>query len=66
MADYVLEVDGAKYHVSTRLAPKREYHMTATVADKDDKITPIDDLSADEQEALRAMIRVLNFDPPKF
>jgi hypothetical protein len=66
MPTYVLEVDGVKYNVSTRLAPKREYHMTASVSDKAAEVTPIDSLSDDEQEALHAMIKVLKKDPPKF
>jgi hypothetical protein len=66
MPNYVLDVDGVKYNISTRVAPKREYHMTATVAEATAKVTPIDHLSADEQEALRYAIRVLKHDPPKF
>ncbi len=65
MPDYVLEVDGAKYNVSTRLA-NQTYHMTATVADVAAVVTPIDQLPEDEQEALRHMVRVLNTAPPRF
>lgn len=66
MADYVLDIDGVKYDVSTRLTPGRLYQMTATVADTTAETTPLESLSADEQEALRAMIRVLQHDPPRF
>lgn len=65
MPDYVLEVDGEKYNVSTRLA-KQTYHMTATIADVAAVVTPVDSLPKDEQEALRHMVRVLKDAPPKF